>query len=97
MSRDITKPSIIKNRLDTRDSNNLWNYVLQISKDLKNNPINADKSITVEFYFAVNQPMIDQIVELYETEGWFIDVGVSQQAYKSYSGHTVMEFSANEL
>ena len=91
-SRKIVGSEIIEQRQYRQTQNNLWYYVDAINDFLGKNPINTDKSIDIEFFFSINQHMIDQIVETYEGEGWIIDVGITTLAYRTYSGHTQFNF-----
>jgi len=91
-NRKIIGSEIISQRIERQSQNNLWYYVSSINKSLEQNPINTDESIDIEFFFGIDQHMIDQIIETYEGEGWIIDVGVTALAYKTYSGHTQFNF-----
>jgi len=91
-TRKIVGSVIVEQRRAKQSQNNLWYYVTAINSMLENNPINADESIDVEFFFGIDSHMIDQITETYENEGWSLDVGVTATAYENYSGHTQINF-----
>ena len=91
-SRKVVKPEIVQQRVDTQNSNNVWNYVSTINSALKTNPIQADNLITVTFNWDLTEDMVDQIKEVYQDVGWSVDVGVAGQAVDVYPGQTILEF-----
>ena len=94
MSRAVTDSRIIEQRLTNQQSNNAWNYVALINKDLLKNPITVDRKIIVSFDFVLPSPVITQIEEIYGVEGW--DVSTSSTAIKSGTYPGITEFTFSE-
>ena len=86
MSRKIVGPEVVQQRIDTRNQNNMWNYIAKINPKLENNPIDVD-TITVTLDWVISESMINQLKEAYTGTGWEVDVGVG-------TNETTFEFTA---
>ena len=92
VNRRVVKPEVVQRRIDAQNANNVWNYVTAINARLETTAINSDLSIIVNFYWTIDQSMIDQILEIYTGVGWLVEIGITEGRVKTYPGETIFEF-----
>jgi len=92
INRKVIEPSIIAQRKAKRSSENVWNYVTEINKQLTNNMIYTDDSIIVTGHFIIDTNIMEQIVELYSNAGWDISNVTYNQPVDNDPGSTEITF-----
>jgi len=93
VNRRVINSDIIQARLDRRTLGNVWDYVTKINKDLTNNPITENNSIIVRAEFAMDQNIIDRLIDIYGVEGWTVTYTRSETSQNGFSGETEMTFT----
>jgi len=94
INRKVIEPTIIEQRKEKRSTENVWNYVTEINKQLTNNLIYVDNSIIVIANFVVDDNIMSQIVDLYESVGWEISSVTFTQQSDNDPGETAITFKA---
>ena len=94
INRKVIEPTIIEQRKEKRSTENVWNYVTEINKQLTNNMIMVDNSIIVIANFVVDDNIMSQIVDLYESVGWEISSVTFTQPTDNDPGETAITFKA---
>ncbi len=92
--RKVINPTIVTDRITKRESNNVWDYVEIINKQLTTLPILENGSIKIVFEFAITAYIHDQIIEIYELEGWSVTTNILSTPQNGFPGKSELIFQS---
>lgn len=64
----VIGPGIVAHRRAAQD--NVWGWVLRVNKNLNTSRIEGDNSITVALPDDMDMTIFDEMLVIYEAEGW---------------------------
>jgi len=92
MSKKVTSPDILEDRIAFINSKTMWFFVDIINESLFTNKVESDGRILVEINYNINDNLVERLIDLYIAAGWKeVNVTFTGSASSLY-GSTIFEF-----
>jgi len=70
MSKRVTGPEILQERVDFMDSKSIWYFIDTINQGLLTNPVTSGGQITVTIQYNLSDHLVEQLRNQYLASGW---------------------------